>query len=175
MQNSLSDPSAYPRVYRLRRDVAWLWLLTGVISILGFGFGAVHFASGPMASENLRIFFFASCVLVALLGIFPILMVIKYRFVLDHDKVYLSTLLSRREMRLDDIAGLRRRYNDVGYTTTLVPKDPRSKRLKFADHMQQDEFFERWIASIPDLDDVKVGTTHAFQQGSQPVEKTGPD
>jgi hypothetical protein len=156
MRHSLDDPSAYPRAYGLRRWIAALWLLTGVIGILWFGFGVIYFATLPdIATENLRIFFVAVCVVMALCSVFPIVSVFKYRFVLDHDKVQLSTLLFQQDIRKDNIAGLRRRYHDLGQTITLVPKDKRTRQLKFEDYMEPDEFFESWLASIPDLDNVE--------------------
>lgn len=153
MRKSPDDPATvYPRTYRLRRWVAALWFVTGLLGIVWGGLCAVYFWQAPgFASENLRLLFVAICGLMIVYGIFCIASMFHYRFVLGRDKVEVHTFFRRYEMRRDNISGLVRTRHGPVEIITLIPNDPSVKRLKFTDYMQPDELFEQWLASIADL------------------------
>jgi hypothetical protein len=152
MRPSIDDPTAYPRVYRLRPWVAALWFFTGLLGIGLGGFCVAHFSQTPeITNEDLRPLFVAFAGYMVLFGIFAIASAFHYRVVLTYDKIQIRSFLRQKEMRRDNIAGLLRVPEEVGEQITLVSKDPRKKNLKFSDYMQPDEFFEQWLASIPDL------------------------
>jgi hypothetical protein len=54
-------------------------------------------------------------------------------------------------MRKESIAGVRRVRNKHGEHVTLISRNPGETNLKFFDHMQTDEFFDRWLTSLPDM------------------------
>jgi hypothetical protein len=52
---------------------------------------------------------------------------VQYRFILDHDRIQLSSMLMRREMRKEDIAGVGRVRNKHGEHVTLISRDSGKK------------------------------------------------
>ena len=60
-------------------------------------------------------------------------------------------------MRIADIAGKRRSPGRGGMSTYLVPRPNCSdRRIKLPDDLNFDEVFDRWLASLPDLNEIKV-------------------
>lgn len=153
MKQSLDDPAAYPRVYRLRRDVDILWTFSGICGILLSIVSGSAIWNEPNMNPDLRLFFMAWPLFFLLFGVFALIARFQYRFILGLDRIHLSSMLTQREMQKVDIAGVVRVRDEVGERVTLVSKNPAEKDLKFFDYMETDEFFERWLESFRDGQD----------------------
>jgi hypothetical protein len=72
---------------------------------------------------------------------------------LSADSIETRTLLASRTLRLSNIAGKRKVLSRNGLTTYIVPVPNRhQRRIALPDDLHFDEAFEKWLASLPDLD-----------------------
>jgi hypothetical protein len=96
MQQCNDNPDAYPRVYRLRRYPGILWTCTGIGGILLGIASGTWFWNEPNMAPNVRPVFMAGSVYFLLFGVFVLAARSQYRFILDHDRIQLSSMLTRR-------------------------------------------------------------------------------
>jgi MFS family permease len=156
MVPSTSSPT---RVYvfseatkRRYRIVSWMFIAIGFVA-------ASFLASTVLLNGNGRNLIF-TLVLVLGIGALPILEgliflrgVSRVSVTLSADSIEARTLLASRTLRLTDIAGKRKALGRNGLTTYIIPSRNRHKRrIALPDDLQFDEPFEKWLASLPDLD-----------------------
>jgi hypothetical protein len=153
-----SRESTDPRIYTMRRWPKILYSLLGAAVLLGglaIAAWAVANLDYVMKDELWFVRFIISAALV-LLGAAIIFYTLKYRLIFRAGEVEISSPLSRRTIRRDQIAG-RRRLTVIVYGITLpylilVPEDARAKKFRILHLFQTDAVFEDWVASLPDLD-----------------------
>jgi hypothetical protein len=150
MQPSL-DPSSSSRIYRLRWDVAILWILAGVVWI---GSGVVTAWEALFGDLNGEVTYFLGFAVVAFffLGLFALASVIQYRVVIDNEKIQIFSFLRRQEMRRADIASVSAQLGEARRRIVLTPKNSKMRRLSFDDYMEIDQHFEQWLNAVPQSD-----------------------
>jgi hypothetical protein len=71
---------------------------------------------------------------------------------LSADSIEARTLLASRTLCLTDIAGKRKILGRNGLTTYIIPsRNLHKRRIALPDDLHFDEAFEKWLASLPDL------------------------
>lgn len=137
---------------RRYRVVGWMFIAIGLVA-------ASFLASTVLINGNGRSPIF-TLVLVLGIGALPILEgviflrgVSRVSVTLSADSIEARTLLASRTLRLSDIAGKRKVLGRNGLTTYLVPAPNRhQRRMALPDDLHFDEAFEKWLASLPNLD-----------------------
>jgi hypothetical protein len=153
MKRCSDSPATYPRVYRLRRYVDILWTCTGIGGILLGVVTGMWFWDEPNMAPNVRPVFMAGAAYFLLFGVFALVARFRYGFILYHDRIQVSRILTRREMRKEDIADVRRTPTIFSDHITLISKNPGEKNLRIFEGLQTDEFFDRWLTSLPPMRD----------------------
>jgi MFS family permease len=156
MVPSFSSPT---RVYefseatkRRYRVVGWMFIAIGLVA-------ASFLASTILINGNGRSAIFTLVVVLGI-GALPILEgviflrgVSRVSVTLSADSIEARTLLASRTLRLSDIAGKRKVLGRNGLSTYIVPDPNRhQRRIALPDDLHFDEAFEKWLASLPDLD-----------------------
>jgi hypothetical protein len=163
MQPPLNDIAAYPRVYRLRRGaVVGRWVMGSLLLVFAAPISSA-IVSGALAESGFFKFFLLACSCFPLIfGLGPIIDALTYRLTLLPDSVQLRRIIWRDEIHYSDIAGISRKSDEDGESITLLPNKEGVHSLTLGQDANTDEFFERWLASMPDLTNNRKGALHLF-------------
>jgi hypothetical protein len=147
------DPSLYPRTYPASSGYAVFFYVLSAAAILPGGLGVWYFGTGhEISNRTQQVILVGGSLLFALLGIYLIGTILRYRVTLRADAIVAETLFSTRTLLRSDIAGRRLLRTRYVSTLVLVPRNAGQKKLKLAQMYQQDAAFEAWFGDIPDID-----------------------
>ncbi len=122
-------------------------------AILPGGLGVWYFGTGHQVSNRTQqAILVGGSLLFALVGIYLIATILRYRVTLRADAIVAESLLGSRTLLRSDIAGQRTLRTQYVSTLVLVPRETSQKKLKLAQMFQRDAAFEAWFAGIPDID-----------------------
>lgn len=85
-------------------------------------------------------------------GILQIRVYWKRILMLTADTVKVEFIYGLRGMKFTDILGRRSRATQYGKCTVVVPKTKRLRELVIKEGFVVDDFYQNWLASLPDLD-----------------------
>jgi hypothetical protein len=137
---------------RRYRIVGWTFIAIGFVAASFLASTVLVNGKGPSLIFTL--------VLVLGIGALPILegMIFlrgasRVSVTLSADSIEARTLVASRSLRLADVMGKRKVLGRNGLVTYIVPAPNRHQhRIALPVDLQFDEAFEKWIASLPDLD-----------------------
>jgi hypothetical protein len=169
------SPALYPRVYHASpRWLAFcggLGLVALVASLVGLGFGAVHYTDAPGIGAIVLVI--SICLGFAVLGAYMIADTLASTIILGTDTIEYRHLFRRRRMQRDEIAG--RRTGNGPATLILLPRDVGTKKFKIPCVHRTDAVFDDWVKLIPDLDAFDASLAQEELQKSEAEIATAPE
>jgi hypothetical protein len=164
-ENSIDDPRAYPRIYRLRRGKLAFYLFTGLLGLfLAITVIGIAKTSPTIPNETVRHNFVLFGMVFAVFGVFVIVDALRYRLILHFDRIelytfflrhhtvlrdnlaYIEWLMFKREMARDSTN--KKTLIVAGTRPALIRKDKTSSPLFFPDRIKTDQFFDRWLSAL---------------------------
>jgi hypothetical protein len=147
------DPSLYPRTYLASSGYVVFFYVLSAAAILPGGLGVWYFGTGHQVSNRTQqAILVGGSLLFALVGIYLIATILRYRVTLRADAIVAESLFTSRTLLRSDIAGQRLLRTQYVSTLVLVPRETSQKKLKLAQMFKTDAAFETWFADIPDVD-----------------------
>jgi hypothetical protein len=123
-----------------------------LISVFGLG-GTIYFGSLTGAMAHGGAIEGALCVLFGVFGMYVAISALKYRVILEADRIRVIGALRNRELRRDHIAGRRHVSLNAGSGRwRLVPTPGSGSKLELSLFLETDKDFSTWILTLPDLD-----------------------
>jgi hypothetical protein len=139
---------------RRYKVVGWMFIAIGLVAASFLASTVLINASGRSSIFTL-VLVLGIAALPTLEGLIFLRGVSRVSVTLSADSIEARTLLVSRTLRLSDIAGKRKVPGRNGLTTYLVPAPNRhQRRIALPDDLYFDEAFEKWLASLPDLDGI---------------------
>lgn len=147
-------PADYPRTYRAAGGSAVFLTVIGVIGVIGGALGSWYFGFHLEPATVVQrligeVVFGALC----LGGIYLLLLVARFKIVLEADSIEVQTALFRRVLLRSNISGWRLvQASNSPATIWLVPRAGSGKTLQLALMFRRDAAFESWLDTLPNLD-----------------------
>jgi hypothetical protein len=143
------DPARYPRTYEFSAANRWTMV------VFGSGlFGFAGWLAGPLSAATARGDRIAEVLVLGSLAAFSIWAIaagLRTRAILSEGRLdYRGAFLSRSVL-VADILG-RRRPPGQTRGIQIEPRPGRGRRLRMRSDLRRDEWFDAWMARIPDLD-----------------------
>ena len=156
------NPADYPRTYRMAPwGRALIIVLGSTLVVVGAGlvFLTSNDASRSQVSDSLLILSAA----LALPGLLIVISIWRSKLVLSADAIEVHGIFGVSRLARADIAGRRLVRLRYGQTQTqLVPRGEGMKTLRLSpSSLKTDALYDRWIASLPDLDALEVKAAEA--------------
>jgi hypothetical protein len=146
------NASQYPRTYRLSPVWMAIMLLFGVGAIWVGAYFTWLILPADLAHHEGALIPTAVSIFITLFGVWVVQAVPKYRMVLYADRIELHELLRPRTLLRDDILGRRvEKDDDAPGNIILVPRGG-GREVRIESSFWVDEFFWKWINTLPDLD-----------------------
>jgi hypothetical protein len=144
-----SDPSVYPRIYRISAGWKFFLLLLGLALAGG---GAFLMWKQPGTPKDAVAFIIIGGVML-LAGAYILIDTMLSKVILYADAIELHDTWKTRRLERADIKG--RRTTEGGHANTtivFIPHDPAKKKLKLPMIIKSDMTLQLWIEGVPDLD-----------------------
>lgn len=162
------DPSLFPRTYQ--SSLGWrLFLislggLVAAASLFGLGyFGTGHESVNPQGVLIMVII----CLAFFLLGAYLVVAILKSKIILTADAIELHEPFATKHLLRSHIAGWRVIPTQYISTLEFTPRDPHSKKLKFALTIKRDAAFDSWLSTLPNLDAQELEKSRAELDANQ--------
>jgi len=142
-----------PHVYGMKLTFKLVMLAVCCAGIAGGAYGVWYQVNAnDVASEAGRYLSMAVAAALPLVGLGLAVYALTARLTLGNEGIIFSGFRNNKRMRYRDIAGYRMTTLKNTQIVTLFPKQKGGKPLKFSLNYKTDAYFDRWLASIPDLD-----------------------
>lgn len=173
LENSLEpgisfDPSLFPRTYQ--SSLGWrLFLISlggliAIASILGLWyFSTGHESVNPQGVLIMVII----CLAFFLLGAYLVVAMLKSKIVLAADAIELHEPFNTKQLLRSQIAGWRVIPTQYVSTLEFTPRDPHSKKIKFALTIKPDLAFDSWLSTLSNLDAQDLAQSRAELDANQ--------
>ncbi len=162
---------AFSRAMKTRyKAVGWIFMVLGLVAACFLAGMVLANSSSHDAGFMLAVVLGISAVPIAE-GIIFLRGASRVSIAVTSETIKANGLLHSRTMRIADVAGKRSSPSRGGVITYLVPRpNCGDRRLRLPDDLSFDEAFDRWFASLPDLNEIKeemapaAGKIHSWQE-----------
>jgi hypothetical protein len=148
------DPSKFPRTYQSSLGYRLVFVSIGLILAAASLLGVWYFATGRGATAaGATILLALLCFCFFLLGTYLALAMLNGKVILTTDAIELRDPFFTKHMHRSQIAGWRVIPTQYVSALEFIPRDPHTKKLKFALTIKLDKHFEDWLGTLTNLDE----------------------